>query len=506
MIGNTVQRGPFNSTSQGSQDYAWARLHELAFGTAVPEFDMNVYKDYWDLYGEGFDLTTFINCAGFTVDDWNSSRYTVFEQPKIERAVALADIGAGVAIAAGAAGAQITFSLDATEYDGLGLGVNNTYRLLGTDVYIPKQYFTGALSSVPYKVVDATAGAGVGGTVLFTAEPYAANTPVGTRAAVHGAGSQITTDVPAGEFLVVGPIRYGRGGGQPSGTRRRNLQRDFYLTILAESKYFEGGSNTFQPKIGKLDVAGHKYLYAKELFEMEFLLERQKDKAMWKGYLNENSGTVTTATRDGGASDVESMVGLRDAMEMRSQILQYVNNFEQFDFRQVKEFKESQGDMSNVSFFGMGPRLRDNIWENGLNFIQDYSRGTDLIKNMDTLGLDYKVAEAYGHKFILQEMSTFVDRTSFGHPSQGFQNEGFIIPLEYAQVSDDKGAPVTLPTVGIGYRKGNVENRENMQGTVAGVNGMGYPFVDQWDDMALHMKTEFGTIMLGLNKWILVVE
>jgi len=504
MIGNTTQRGPVSNMQQGSQDYSFARLHELAFGTDVPEFDMNVYKDYWELYGKGFDLTTFINCAGFRVDDWHSSRYTVFEQPAMERAVMLADVGAGVGIASGAAGAQITFSLDVTEYSG-GLGVNNTYRLLGADIYIPKQYFTGALSSVPYKVTAATAGDGVGGSVQFTAEPYAADTPVGARAAVH-TESQITTDVPAGEYLVVGPIRYGRGGGQPAGTTRRNLQRDFYLTILAESKYMEGGVNSFQPTLGKLDVAGNKYLYAKELFEMEFLLERQKDKAIWKGYLNENSGTVTTANRADGAADVESMIGLRDAMEMRSQIMQYVNNFEQFDFRQVKEFKESQGDMSNVSFFGMGPRLRDNIWENGLNFIQDYSRGSDLIQNMDTLGLDYKVASAYGHKFILQEMSTFVDRTSFGHPSQGFQNEGFIVPLEYAQVSDDKGNPVTLPTLGIGYRKGNIENRENMMGTVAGVNGMGFPFVDQWDDTAIHMKTEFGTIMLGLNKWILVVE
>ena len=150
---NIQQRGPVNNTLAGNINYPFARLHELAFGTAVPEFDMNVYKDYWELYGEGFRLTTFLNCAGFLVDDWHSSRYTVFEQPEIERAVMLGDIGGGVAIAAGVAGANITFELDASELDAVG----ESYRLLGADVYIPKDYFTGALSSVPYKVIAQSA-------------------------------------------------------------------------------------------------------------------------------------------------------------------------------------------------------------------------------------------------------------------------------------------------------------------------------------------------------------
>lgn len=506
-IGQVTQRGSQNNTTAGNFDYPFAQLHELAFGTAVPEFMQNVYKDYWQLYGNGFDLTTFLNCAGFRIDDWSSSRYTVFETPSLERAVQLADIGGGVGIAASAAGAAITFELADTEYDGNGWGINNTYRLIGTDVYIPKQYFAGALSSVPYRVTAASApGEGVGDGVVFTAVPYAANNAPAGKAIVHGDGSSIVTPVPADEFLVVGPIRYGRGGGQPGGSRKRNLQRDFYLTMLAESAYFEGGANSFMPTLGKIDVAGNTYLWSQALAELEFKLERQKDKAIWKGYQNENVANNTSATSSGGANPVESNLGIRDIMEQRAQIMQYVGNFEMFDFRQIKEFKESQGDMGTASFFGVGPRLKDNIWENGLDFIQDYSRGSDLIQNMDTLGVNYKVFDAYGHKFVTSEMSTFVDRTSFGHPSQGFQNEGFVIPLEYASVSDDKGAPVSLPTLGIGYRKGNNENRESMMGVVAGVNGMGYPFVSQWDESAIHMKTELGWIALGVNKWVLVVE
>ena len=504
-IGTVTQRGPQNNATQGAYNYPFAQLHELSFGTAVPEFKQNVYQKYWKLYGGGFDVSTFLNCAGFKIDDWSSSRYTVFETPAIERAVVIGDIGAGAGIALAAAGASITFSLAQTEYTGAPYTVNETYRLVGADVFIPKEYFVGALSSQPYKVISATQdGVAYGGvaSVKFTAVPYTGGNRVNGRAQMHGAGFALAA-VPAGTTLVVGPLRFGRGGGQPAGSKKRNLQRDFYLTILGDSMYFEGGVPSFEQVV----VGGNTYLWNDALAELEFKLERQKDKAIWKGFLNENTGANVTATSTSGVtSPTESFIGLRDQMEMRSQIMQYVGNFEMFDFRQIKEFKESQGDMGTSSFFGMGPRLKDNLWENGLNFVQDYSRGSDLISNMDTLGVNYRVYDAYGHKFIASEMSTFVDRTSFGHPSQGFQNEGFVIPLDETVVNDDKGSPVTLPSVGIGYRKGNNENRERMAGVVAGVNGMGYPFVSQWDETAMHMKTEFGLVALGLNKWVLVVE
>jgi hypothetical protein len=194
-------------------------------------------------------------------------------------------------------------------------------------------------------------------------------------------------------------------------------------------------------------------------------------------------------------------------LDDRAQQLPYIDTIEPQDLKKIREIYESQAVMADMSWGGFGPRLWENMQDSGLEFIRDgYTPGTDLFKNLETLGAQFKVIDLYGHKLVATELKTFADMTSFGNSDYNFQNEGFIIPMSKFAVRGEDGVKVSMNNLGIGYRKGNNENRTMMNGIVAGVNGMGFPFVDQFDATSYYMKCEFGLVALGVNQWINVIE
>jgi hypothetical protein len=478
---NPVVVGGVNATSttaQGAYDYTFASLHELAWnpnGTTVnqPEFRQNVYNQYYRLYGDGFRLTTFLYSAGLLLDNWTSSRYTVFEEPNLERTV---EIDGVIEESGESEGSAITFNVITGDAD---------YRLIGMSIFIPGEYCNEGASSTPkeFVVTNVTGRA-------ITASPLSSDTV-------------ITTDVPDGTLLTVGAAKFGRGQGQPKPLTSKNLQRDFYLTIVGETQEFEGGVNTFQPELGVIDTNGSKTLYAKGLWQMEFLLERAKDKTLWVSEFNTNN--VTKTKRDGTTtSNIESFVGLRNHLDDRAQQLPYANSLDPQDLKVVRELYETQGVMADMSFGGFGARLYEGIQDSGFEFLKEYSGGHNLLTNMTGLGANFKVIDMYGHKLVVTELKTFSDRTSFGNPSYRFAEEGFIIPMSTFNVTSD-GKKLSLPNIGMGYRKGNNEDRTKMFGVVAGVNGMGFPFVDQFDSTSLYAKCEFGLVALGVNQWINII-
>jgi hypothetical protein len=466
-----------NQTDMGRYDYTYASLHELAWAkgssTDVPEFRTDIYPAYYRLYGDGFRLITFLYAAGLMMPGWTSSRMTVFEEPELEKTVALD----GVITAATA----VSYNMKVTATDA-------TYPLLGRSVYIPGDYVANGERSTPYEFV-----------VTAYTSPNATIQPMTT-------GTYITTDVPDGTLITVGPAKFGRGGGQPQAFRKRNLQRDFYVTILGETKTWEGGVNTYRPEIGVIDSQGHKTFFDKGLWETEFILERSKDKAIWLSEYNTNTSNVVTADRDNANKSVVSFVGLRNHLDDRAQQLPYQDTIEPQDLKKIREIYESQGVMADMSWGGFGPRLWENMQDSGLEFIKEYSAGSDLFKNLDTLGANIGVIDLYKHKLICTELKTFADLTSFGNSAYNFQREGFIIPMAKFAVRGEDGQNISMNNIGIGYRKGNNENRTMMNGVVAGVNGMGFAFVDQYDSSSFYMKCEFGLVALGVNQWINVIE
>ena len=467
---------PFqNNVAAGAHDYTYASLHELAWtpgaSVDVPEFRTDIYPKYHRLYGDGFRLTTFLYAAGLIMPPTTSSRMTVFEEPELERTVALeADSDTP------GAGDSITFEVVAGD---------ETYPMLERSIYLPGEFFVGGTSTPKECIVVNVNIADV------TVSPLDAT-------------AQLAAPIPAGTTLTVGGAKYGRGGGQPGARQKRNLQRDFYTTILGETAEWEGGVNTFRPEMEMIDSQGHKTLFDKGLWETEFMLERSKDKAVWLSEFNTNN--VTSATRGGGASNIESFVGFRNHLDDRAQTLPYQDTIDPQDGKFIREIYESQGVIADMSWGGFGPRLWENMQDSGLEFIREGYSDSDLFKNLETLGAKFKVFDLYGHKLVATELKTLADRTAYGNGSYNFQNEGFIVPMAKFGARGEDGRKIQLDNIGIGYRKGNNENRTLMNGVVAGVNGMGFPFVDQFDSSSYYMKCEFRFAALGVNQMINVLE
>ena len=68
------------------------------------------------------------------------------------------------------------------------------------------------------------------------------------------------------------------------------------------------------------------------------------------------------------------------------------------------------------------------------------------------------------------------------------------------------GKKVALNHMTIGYLNYGGENRKLIVGNKAGVNGMGIPISDDWDDMSTYMLSEFMVVLLALNQTVLVLR
>ena len=479
---------PFQGTGKrGAADYSFASLHELAWdpnSTTVdqPLFRQDVYNKLFRLYGDGIRLTTMLYAAGLVLDPWTSSRYTCNEEPSFERMI---EIGSTMAESGKGAGDTLTLNVASDDRD---------YRILGMSIYLGGEFFNDAASTTPKEFFVSAYDASTGNATL---QPYTGTT-------------EQTADIPSGTLFKVGPAKYGRGGGQPESMVSTLLQRDFYTTMVGETFEMDGGVNTFDPQIGVLDTNGSKTLWAKGLAEMEFRMERAKDAAILISEINTNQNNVKTDRRGGSTtSPVQSFQGVRNHLDEAAQPLHHQGGIEPQDTKLINQIAESQGVMADTWFMGVGPRLYEQMQDAGFEFVKEFSGGTDMYKNLNDLGGNVKVIDMYGTKVMLSKMATYADRNSFGNPAYAFPEEGFMAPLAHHNVTHEVSGNkerLSLPNLGLAYRKGNGEDRTNMFGQIAGVNGLGYPFIDQYDSSSFHMKTEFGIVMLGRNQFINILK
>jgi len=118
----------------------------------------------------------------------------------------------------------------------------------------------------------------------------------------------------------------------------------------------------------------------------------------------------------------------------------------------------------------------------------------------------------------LCEVISFDNANSYGVLDNYFRDAGLVIPKSLATVSKNNdmevsdsygysaGDKVKIPNVVLGYLNNNGENRTRMISQVGGVNGMGLPVVDQFDDVRLFIKSEFMLIVNLPNQMMKIVK
>ena len=463
-----------NERVEGNYSAQWLSLHsDLLRPVYLPQ----IYKTY----GRAFDFLDFYSMAGKnglvagrTVKLW--------EQGNIK-----ATCTTSTAITTGVLGADITFKIDGSDYDTNG---NPTVRLQQT-VYISQKYQPATVTiPMSYQVVSRSGSAG---DYTFTARPFAS------------AAAQIVVQVPIGTVLTVGPIQFAPGMGLPASTTQAYFERSFTSTILKEKLAVEGGflSNQYwEPFEQDGKLMGY---VNKMLVDTEFLLDDQINQYVGFGQANDNAALVQTSTF-GGSNKVLSGNGIWPSLNAGAQQLWYAGAFEHADYKTVKDLLESQGVVDQEVIFAMGSELHDDVEQADLNFIREYSGGSDLMKNLNSLGYDVQQVKRNGITFNRVKLKSLSNPFSMGNAEYDLSSAGFIMPSSKAKVTSnaDQSNPIYLNNIELRYLGKGAENRTRVLGELNGISGINGTPVNEYDGKVFGMLTEPILLLTNLNQCVQV--
>ncbi len=475
------------ATYTSPESYVKAGKYNVGF-TSIYDLDLkpSIFGQIFDAYGPGFGIFDFLNIAGRSHGVTNDY-LDVFYRGAKEMPATLAEVGStGLGIATNSAGALITFELAATDYDSDG---NGPIRENQT-IYIPQKY-TGANLPLTYQVTSWT---GTGAARVYTALPF-------------GSASQITTAVPIGEELILGPLKYARGMDQPDGSTEGLFKRQYKTNLFKESLYIEGGQQSYArytDTLKEVPLKGGRGtgLWGEGLALTEFKLNAGMDKSILMSEENDNALLVQT-TQMSGDQKVLSGKGLWNWLDELGMKQSYVDEYDITDFDNIKDLLQSQGVTDTQVLFAVGSKLMRNIENSTTDFVKEVSGGTDFVDKMKAMKVNYKQILKNNIDVMLMELTSFSNPTSLGIPGYGFNEAGMIIPMSVASASIE-GKKMQLQNLFIGERNYNGENRTRIVDTVFGMNGMGYKAQNEWDNGALYMIAEAMCVAINVNQMIQV--
>lgn len=476
-----------SNTRGGAYGATWGSVYSL-------ELEPQVWQEWYQAYGKGFNIFDWLTIAGKTVSV-KARDIDAFTDQAIEKAVMIN----GLAFAGHVAGAARTFVLNSTEYDdGDGATAVSPYLRVGDTVFIDPQYTN---KDVPTQWFVTAVGAEGANTTIYPLQSDVA----------------LTANMAASTYLMVGPNLSGIGTGQPGPRKSGTTSDTFYTAILGETAEIKGGVNAEKLYRNDLDKSGRNTLWSKAQVEAEFLLNAGMDKEIFLGEINSNTSLAVASDADSTSQAVRGTKGLWHWVESDGMEQAYAGSYDIAYFDQIKEYLRSQGVTDTTVATMAGSNLFKQIENTALDYIKAYSGGSDLMQSYTSVGANIREFTKNGIKHELCEIVSFDNANSYAVMDTYFMDAGLVIPKSLATVSspglvvDDMygnsaGDKVKIPNVVIGYLNNNGENRQRMVGPVAGVNGFGYPFTNQYDDVKLYIKTEFMLIVNLANQMLKIVK
>jgi len=465
---NTVARG---FTEQ------WLSLYDA-------ELEPQVWPELYQKYGQGFGIFDCLTVAGQTFNV-KSDDIKAFEEGALVRPVKLNASGITAMTSAGDA---ISFTLATTEYDTDG----NCYLRAGDTIIIPSKFMSGQDTPAEFLVTSVGASGAA-----------CAATPL-------DASAQITSTVTASSYLMVGATRYARGTAQPTARSRGLYSRTFETGISKESMHLEGGQvmqATYRAKMKN----GGEGLINRYQAETEFALNSQLNSALLVSDDNDNS--VTQTAHSTASNAVQSTVGIWNWLDSLGQKLNYAVKISLPDLYTAKELLRSQGVVETEVLFGMGDKLSRGVETLGLDFIKEYSGGSNLMDGMQSIGIRPNRITIGNVTFVLKELAGFTNPATFGTDADYWGNAGFMIPMSNVTVKSSdiavagiEGGKIVIPNVALGYVNNEGENRTRIIQDVAGVNGIGLKATHAYDDYHFYMLTEYMLVAMQVNQMIRLLK
>lgn len=319
--------------------------------------------------------------------------------------------------------------------------------------------------------------------------------------------------VPVGQKLIVGGSMFAAGTGQPEGLVNDYYIRSHSTRILKETFHEEGGQNALQEWDDLKQSSFGSSLHARNLVKTQLQLRHQINDFILMGYPNDND--LTQKNRWNEDNDVLGDYGLIPGMYENAMKQYYTGTYAEDHFDQLPFLFASQGITGAEAMYLIGQELGLSIENSGLKMVKEYSGGSDLYDKLKGIGFGIKEVFKNGLKTYLTPVAEFNNPTTYAAEGFNFESMGMIFPDSKVTATlngfDPKGMSVggrkiALNHATLGYLNYGGENRKLIVGNKAGVNGMGIPFSDDWDDMSTYMLTECMLIQLAMNQTILVLK
>jgi hypothetical protein len=368
---------------------------------------------------------------------------------------------------------------------------------IGFVVHVPAQYLTDTAIPQSYRIVSKTAGEG--------AWTYVAEALLGTE--------QIAVQVPIGQKLIVGGSMFAAGTRQPEGLVNDYYMHDHTTRILKETFHMEGGQNALEEWDDLKQSSYGSGLRARNMIKTQLQLRHQINDAILMGYPNLDG--ITQNNRFSEANSVLGDYGLIPSMYADAMKQYYTGSYTEDQFDVLKFLFASQGITGTSGLFLLGQELGLSIENSGMKFIKEYSGGSDMYDKLKGIGFGIKEVLKNNFKTYLTEVQEFNNPVTYAANGYNFESMGMIFPDSKVTATLNGfdpsgmsvgGKKVSLNHMTVGYLNYGGENRKLVVGNKAGVNGMGIPFSDDWDDMSTFMLCEMMTILLALNQTILVLR
>lgn len=405
----------------------------------------------------------------------------VFQKLEWERNVKI-----GSSIATGAAGDPITIVVDPDDVDSNG----NVPIQVGDGILIPVQYQAGAIDTDRvYVITDYNSG-----TKTATAEPLSADGNTVTA-------SQIGTLIPADTVLSITSNYYGYGTGQPQGNTVVRSQLEYFGQISKTSLNIEGGANALKwREVGLTD--GQVGL----MYEGQEYTELDHNKAIDGALIvsEENDNTALTATSNaGGSSKISATKGIWNWGKEQGQDMFYSGSWNMSNFYDYKDLALTNNIVSREVNFMMGTDLQRSVELANLDWVREYSGGSDLFQAMDKLGVDVKYVNVNGFLFRLQEMASFANPQRFGNKNYDWTKRGIMMPTGNEMVNYE-GKDEKHPNWMVGYLNNHGVDRTRIVRHVDGMSGTTERAVTDSDEFNVYMLSEFFNFVWRPNQIVTV--
>jgi len=447
-----------------------------------------VWQELIKYYGQGVGLAEFAHIMGATVNVAGPTK-TVYEEGSIYKLVTLSANDIGVA----AEGADITFGLAATEYD-----ANDKCYLAENDIIVIPAYYLeeDSAKSVRPELYQVTDVPGTGFGEVITARPLKDNVAV-------------VEPVPAGTALMVTGGLYANeaAGGKPKSSGW--YSRTFYCETV-RTPWAQGGSTQSNQRYLEELQGGQSGIFSKNTAEADMRHTKTISDHMWIGTLVTN--TLTMENRDGDDIDVTGTEGVLQHLIDRAMPQYYTAAYDKPCFEDIKDALQSQGVLGrNVTFFygsGLG-RQTENL---NLDFIKEFSGGTNFMSTMGEIDSTFKAVKYNGVYVGLKELTALSDPIAYGAAAfdDQFKSMGFILPDVDVNVrgSVDSLETYKLKNLTLGYKNYNGENRTRVVKLLPSVGAFnaGNIAVDTWDDARGELLSEYMVIFNKVNQAILVQD